>query len=727
MARSRELLQAGLSRGSDTVGYVLGMPCSRNRTRLCELLRCLTACNNILWHAGVNLKEDERDNLGALSVAMVTDACREFTRCSSYAGSRHYAKVLLHRLFTVHSCIVAVEVNYIIVNTEFLLKDLARMRSLKRLSIFGIPGDEPKITECLGDLVRSLDFIEELSLDGYCPSQARTALPGLLLEREGIALGTLDVAGLEMSAPLVRHLTAALIKNNTVTELAVGACVFASCHARPSEWFAEYLGKENGTLRKLALRGCPFRNRPGLETIVEAICTMNTLEELIVEWDTASEAEYMLFSKVVAQNKTLRTLNLPCIESCGNVTATAVRDDCFAALSRRERIGPWLQALSSNHVLLELTIDLQWLTRDECHAFFRAFAQNRTLKTVTVRYLTDAYTLKEVCLIIRKYGLVRKVHIQNYHLGRASLRSISECPEVATLTLSCPHLVKPDDFSNAFNSLASCSHVTSLCVHYDRFSGLVYAALAAYIRGSSVLRNVELYLPGELMTPCEAMGRQRCLYVTRLVQALSANLVINKATLELPRLSHTDCQVLADAIVQSRCLCELSLSTVTDTFCAFFVCCLLPKVERNYTLLHVELRDGAVCNADMAIVQDVARRNSSLVDRAGRFIMGKHDAYCARSIELVSQHPKLVEIVQSKAGVDEAKARAMIRLTLKLPWFTGLDGYMRLAGVVRHRVVCQVPASASCVPNSGMQLDELNHDCWLHIRKYLKLADVVEP
>ncbi|KAL3192593.1 hypothetical protein MRX96_059007 [Rhipicephalus microplus] len=47
-----------------------------------------------------------------------------------------------------------------------------------------------------------------------------------------------------------------------------------------------------------------------------------------------------------------------------------------------------------------------------------------------------------------------------------------------------------------------------------------------------------------------------------------------------------------------------------------------------------------------------------------------------------------------------------------------MDGFMRAVGVVKERVICH-PAE-----DGRMQLDDLNEDCWSHVRRYLVTDDV---
>ncbi|KAK8777273.1 hypothetical protein V5799_029374 [Amblyomma americanum] len=99
--------------------------------------------------------------------------------------------------------------------------------------------------------------------------------------------------------------------------------------------------------------------------------------------------------------------------------------------------------------------------------------------------------------------------------------------------------------------------------------------------------------------------------------------------------------------------------------------------------------------------------------------MGDHDPFNARAVELVSGHERVLSIVQENAAVDAREAATMFNCALGLRCLTGLDDYMRLAGVVKRRVQCIGGR------DSSVQLDELSYECWIHIRKFLTVADVL--
>ncbi|KAL1414287.1 hypothetical protein MTO96_030522 [Rhipicephalus appendiculatus] len=142
-----------------------------------------------------------------------------------------------------------------------------------------------------------------------------------------------------------------------------------------------------------------------------------------------------------------------------------------------------------------------------------------------------------------------------------------------------------------------------------------------------------------------------------------------------------------------------------------------PMVSRNYVLLNVSIPTTEGHDDEMKVLVEVARRNRSLVSRAARFVLGDNRSfYCASAIEFVSKHPRLVDILMDKAAVSERRAREMIRRGLDC--ISGLDAFMTTVRVVKNKVECLRP------PGAGIQLDQLNHYCWLHVRQYLKVADV---
>ncbi|KAL1471632.1 hypothetical protein MTO96_039834, partial [Rhipicephalus appendiculatus] len=89
----------------------------------------------------------------------------------------------------------------------------------------------------------------------------------------------------------------------------------------------------------------------------------------------------------------------------------------------------------------------------------------------------------------------------------------------------------------------------------------------------------------------------------------------------------------------------------------------------------------------------------------------------AHALEKVSRHPALVRELAEKEGIAADEAARMIRCRLRS--VDGMHDFMRLTGVVKERVTCMPP-----VGDCGVQLQDLNDDCWRLLRRYLSFDDV---
>ncbi|XP_077531191.1 uncharacterized protein LOC144143293 [Haemaphysalis longicornis] len=119
------------------------------------------------------------------------------------------------------------------------------------------------------------------------------------------------------------------------------------------------------------------------------------------------------------------------------------------------------------------------------------------------------------------------------------------------------------------------------------------------------------------------------------------------------------------------------------------------------------------------LVLDTARRNSSIVLRAAQFVTGlRSDRGGAEAVEDVFLYPELLEGLAEELSLPTIEAAALVRRGLQC--LQSLDDFMRLAGVVKERVVCHRRGDGC------LQLTDLGPDCWAVIRRYLLLCDIVD-
>ncbi|KAH6942097.1 hypothetical protein HPB50_000672 [Hyalomma asiaticum] len=714
MARTTTVFHnSWLSWKHDVVGAdKIPLECTRGPTRFCGLLRHLRACNEILWNAGLQIR-DHRSELGNLSVTTVPGVCSGFPDCDIQVHDKRKAVDLLRCLFKVHRCIVAVKIKCGTEITGMLVRALSPLKSLRVLEVSGIVNDqpeEPRPWQHVSARFWAAEDCDETLVD-------KTDFPMLLLSTSDPPLVTLDVAALRMSQATATKLIEALTKNTTIRELAVGAVVFT-----PSEpggahlLFLQYLAKENVALRKLVLKACDFKSAARVYTLVQALSSMTTLEELDAEW-TATSQHFMLLSRLVTNCRSLR-----CLRFAGRDRGRFAPD--IPLTIDASSVIFWKLALEENSVLEKLVLDIPWSSAEDSCMLIRSLSRNHSLQSLTLCGLPHDGGLREVCSTIRDCRVGQRVLIGDYNVGPRDVSELSRCQELTCVTVDSEDFDDASILLSSFDVLLSCNHITSLRVHLALCGDDVCTSLSACVKGASHIKELQLLI---VFDNTVNRDNDQSHPTSDLCEALASNHGLTKIELSFSvELAEDDCKTLVNACLNNRSLYELSVRFSEGPRAAFFMSHLLPHLKQNYRLLRLELSLCAIPNAEMLAAQDITRRNCSLVERATAFVLGDHDAYCARAIELVSAHPKLFDNVRRKvmaASVDaEAKAAAMIRRALRLPCLVEMNGFMKLAGVVRERVV-----RGTANDGGGLHLSELKRDCWLHIRQYLKLSDVVEP
>lgn len=653
--------------------------------------------------------------MGELAIATAPGTRLMYPWADPRIHSESLAMILLGSVLAHHHCIVAIEVTYVVAKNPFLLSLLQSKYSVRKLAILDVPYCEENVLDALVNLASPSNQNDPAVLAKYSCFSARLPLLVVPQEKGSPALTTLDVADMYMSAVCAGQFIGMLLQNDTITDLTVGACVFTYGCVDLLHGFVSYLEKERSSLKKLTVR-TPEASRRALQSLAKAIVSTTTLEEVVVDIDIYDVEDKALFAEVIARNRTLHTLSVTWTRNC--VVSTILYGVELLSGDAATRIEPWLVALAENTALSALTIDLLGFSEEECRALFRALAVNKTLKNVCIGHLPACAGLKEICQIIRDSRLAKAVHIEDHHVSISSLPMLPQCQEVTSLTISSFHLHDLEILRGAFPILASCSHVTSLrvCVQYC-FLDKIQAAMAAYIAEVRALKDIEVHVYVDIHEREELQHDTDTEKL--LVEALASNLGLTRITVrELP-LSEGNCRLLANAVVNSQNLSELSFAVLSRDGNNAFLETLVSDIESNRSLLRVELPSCRGHDSQLVVVRNVTRRNASLVASAARFVMGDHDPYNARAVELVWGHERVLSIVQENAGVDAAEGAAMVKRALGLRCLTGLDEYMKLTGVVKRRVECFGRRS------DAMQLDELSYDCWIHIRGFLTVADVV--
>ncbi|KAH7943161.1 hypothetical protein HPB52_005950 [Rhipicephalus sanguineus] len=687
-----------------------GLACTKRGTRVCQLVQHLTACNEALWHARLQLREDISDELGELSVVAVPRICEEFPCCDECANNQTSAPELLRQLLESHRCIVSLESNYDVVNSAPMAEILARSSSLRRLTVEGTAEDPPEVLDRAGGTDDRFHFLQK-----HATSTAAMEIPVRLLEKDGATLVSLDMMDLKISPSMAKKLMEALVNNDTLEELAVGDTVFYSGPDGGTVGpFVRYLTKSYSTLRKLTIRvSLPGVDIAELQTLARAISGVTTLEDL-TWYGLVTRLLCTSFLEAVTQSRSLRSLKF--------LLAVCLHDLVLPCARENTSVPGWVTALRENSTLQNLDVDVSWFSSTDCCLLLEALAKGNSIQSVTLRYFSKYNDLVEVCRAVRDCGLDGKVHIEDYRVVLEDAWILPACRQVRSVDVSCWHsLPSMGVLRNFFRIAASCHHVTSMCVCFYFFDEATFASLAAYIRESLTIDQIDLLIEfSEHHHSFIADNDVAVQSMSNLIAALSSNTSITTMHLSTETyIGDRDCQVLADGATNNRKLRKLSV-TGLSTFIHVFLDRLLSGLEHSYNLLLLELPFCDGTTERMREAQELVRRNCSLVDRATRFVMGDHSWYCASAFERVSEEPVLVTNVGRKVNATE-EAENMIRGAQKSVRLMNIHDYMKLTGVVEGRVECVARE------DGRPQLDQLHYDCWLIIRRYLMIEDVLKP
>ncbi|KAL1466738.1 hypothetical protein MTO96_026445 [Rhipicephalus appendiculatus] len=595
-----------------------------------------------------------------------------------------------------------------------MVEALVSAPRLTRLTVFGIARADVEVPQ---EGAEGAGGGIDLPLKDDAATAATLDIPVRLLEKGGALLVSLDLSALEVSLQTADKLNDALRKNCTIEELAVGVNVLAtSSFLGMSTSFVQYLEKSNPTLRTLVLRGSMIMfNAEALVTLAQAICRVSTLTDLTLDGD-ARRRKCALLLKELLQSQYLHTLNF--------LLAMSLRIIHHFPPCETSPVPSWVSALAENKALRKLELDVSWTFRTDCGQLLEVLPSKHSLQSLTLRGFRTDGDLGNACRIVRKRDLGCRISIHDYIVRPNDDLASSVYETVKSIEVRSPSFWRDATALRNFFSgvIVTWLHVTSLRVHLRTFDEEVFSSLAAYIKGVTSLKEIELridiYVPDDEEGAANADEDSPLLQsMSKLCDALCSNVGIAVIRLDTTvEIGDSGCVALADAALNNRQVHELSVKGVKGTSLPVFLDRLLSRLGYNFNLLLLDIPVCVKPNDRMREAQDIVRRNRGIADRATRFVMEDLSPCCARAFEIVSEEPVLFYIVRRRLGED---ATAKIRKAQQFICGLDLHTYMRLAGVVQERVVCNVRE------DGGRQLDRLYYDSWLYVRRFLRLNDVV--
>ncbi|KAL1475327.1 hypothetical protein MTO96_037377 [Rhipicephalus appendiculatus] len=220
-----------------------------------------------------------------------------------------------------------------------------------------------------------------------------------------------------------------------------------------------------------------------------------------------------------------------------------------------------------------------------------------------------------------------------------------------------------------------------------------------WLAESSALTHVTVVAFSDMCISCADVCDQ-------VVSALAKNSSIVKLGLVQFQLEAAHLEALCRNAREHRSLTEVVL---TPTYTTLDECCIpyFNRISEDFCAAALQLRD-------------VVRQNASWMNAAVKYVLGDISADGASAVDELLVHPRLVERVRDEGRVTDAKAREMVKLAVSRVRNMDVHDFLWLTGVVN-----QGQASRLDHDSQELHILDLPTDCWLHLRQFLKINDVV--
>lgn len=627
---------------------------------------------------------------------------------------------LVQDILATHRCIAVVEVEgRTFCGHEDLLRDAITSAgsSLRAFRVRDVYRFSRPLVDDLGDAVGALSHLRELT---WTYDKLQKPLSGRLLTffRTTSSLTSLDLTEIHMPFPNAEKLFSALKKNSSLIKLTLSACLVITEPDETSGLLRDYLSRGHcDHLLSLTVRKSCTSHPPSLSAIVDGVCENRTLQDLSVAGFFLGRWNFGVVAKLLSENRTLRRLTLI------GTSWFEVFQGSFKSRDqwkRRESEAPnsfprCLQALAGHRSLELLTVDVSTFTVQQCFALCEAVHANKLLSAVTLARVQNE-DVGPFCDVIRKTKTEHRVRLDHgYILKEGSCNDVVQYPAlIKKVVLDRSNFREPQMMDEALRSLPRFDQVNSLSLNVD-ISQELFGDVATFLKTTTSLRRLDLSIPtsepGNLEPILHVLGQNRSIRTLR----------IHKM-----RIADPEIQLLATTVADSSTLCEFGFF-VEDNECATlktFLWELEPWFSCNYSILELSHSRVDDCPKYLS-VQRIPRRNMALAVQASHFVLGVNvSKRCARALEQVSNGQGVVRTVAGFASVDETTAAELVQQAMGR--LADMTTFMKIAGVVRETLVCHTVSGENLRGGPRLQLDQLDADSWRHVRRYIRLADILD-
>ncbi|XP_075750535.1 uncharacterized protein LOC142817398 [Rhipicephalus microplus] len=663
------------------------VPCTASEKQTCQIVTKLVTWNRLLRGSGLEIQEqpETSDQLHIMNFPF-----------SSTWGSIKLWKLpnqaeLLEWLLSTHKCIGSVSLDLSLGHdtSTRVLRAISEKKGVKTMKLSSMEASAARTISatlpCLTEIVTLHLTCFPCLLDGFIDPLCR-------LLQASSSLRCLHLSGTLVQETAVDMFFTAISRGSALKGLHLQSLLIKS-GARPQA-LKEYLSSTTA-LNVLAVT---VMNLFMQRAILEGILKNRSIRKLSLHGFLEDEQSVALMSRIIRENLVIRVLHVETARKRGPLVLNPV-------------YGCWVTPLIENNALKEVSLSSSILHPTMWSDFFRALPTKKTLKVVRICLLSLYSNLQWLCAELKCSGCERKVSLGHHQFtGQIDL---IDCEAFSGTDLLVN--VTDGDKLAILHRLPSYEHIKyiSIWIYSDYMHQSL--ALAEYLRSTRTLHVLKLSVIGAVLGETDVQQQ----WWTIILESLSENKSVTELEVRMFDMSIRDTEDLADLLKRNTSIRCFLLNTESPVNFTDFFRCLSVGIQDNYNLMRVN--DHGPLESDALspwlAVREATMRNSGLVARAARMKEASPlDRYVTAALERVVLHPTLLDEVARVIQVDKAELAVLARGRLRRTQC--LDGFMQVVGVVKDRVVCHP------VDDDRLQLDDLNEDCWRHVRQYLSTADV---
>ncbi|XP_077527746.1 uncharacterized protein LOC144139190 [Haemaphysalis longicornis] len=631
------------------------LPCTAAEDKLCQIFNHLSAWNEFLWLASLQLQETTGTSG---NLALVCQAGPDLAARPS-EKQWHQIYTLVYWLLKIHHCIVRVQIDvphfkriaHLLCDA---LQENPNVRSL-RLWFGGYGTREDQVPDIL-----SMTNLRELRCAGYLEGTETLLCQLSSLLRTSRSLTTLRISDMTLQGPSVKDFFTALGENRLLEELALPESIIGEATPAAQALFARFL--KNSTSLKTLSFVAAFEKYFCLQWILEGLVGNKSVVSVSFKGLLVDRAAIQVMAEVFAKNEVLQSFTV----SYGSDGETLGLDSSVRGQPTESDFDRLHKSLVRNDTLEQVSLPIEFWDSKQWKALFEALTMKDSPNMLTIevpKRLTfikrdGSCHLLDVSAALEGAGAEDKVSLKVslFHIwtdsfsSRASSEAFVYASDHNTPT-ACEFL----------ECLPSLGHIKSLELELgyvdgnDEFS----ATFTTFLRETRTLKTLRIGINEDLWRLEEAI-----------VKGVAINTSLREVCIRVDRVLSDLSEFskpLTEAINSSKTISRVKINVAENQDAVHsFVQNLSLGITNNYTLLSVSVIMFEPLGKEAEVywfqVDDVLRRNRGLVTAAADFARGvRRDRHCALALEQVYHHPELVEEVARLESVDEARAASMVQ------------------------------------------------------------------